>query len=291
MRPAHIVEIATPKKYILNGIWLGPAKAARVFIWVHGLGSSAFSKHAIAEKLIDTQTAVLLFNNRGHDAVARVSRILKNGKSKSELAGAAHEKFTDCVDDIQGAIDFAKANGARDIYLIGHSTGCQKSVYYASFHSDTKLKGIVLLAPVSDYAGMLKRHGKKKLDKLVSLARSLVRKGGENEYIPRSLWGEELDDAQRFLSLYTPESKEEIFCYAQKGKRPKTLEKVNIPILLLWAEHEEFSDRPAGEILAWFDAHIRVNHEMHVIPGVTHGFKEGEAAVSQRILNWVNSAK
>ena len=30
--------------------------------------------------------------------------------------GEAHEVFTDCVDDIQGAVNLAKQKGAKEIY-------------------------------------------------------------------------------------------------------------------------------------------------------------------------------
>src|SRR5262245_33388648 len=133
MHATHATEIVTPKKVLLNGLWFGrcsaeatqdkPTKPKRTIIWIHGLGSSAFSKLGIVEKLVDEDTSVLTFNNRGHDAVTRIGTT--TGKKKT--AGAAFEKFEECADDIQGAINFAKKAGAKQIYLAGHSTGCQKS--------------------------------------------------------------------------------------------------------------------------------------------------------------------
>ena len=161
MTPAHVVEIITPKRFVLNGLWFGPysAKATkgtakkpkRVIVWMHGLGSSVFSKLGIIELLARGDTAVLAFNNRGHDVVSKSAR----GK-KYIIAGAAHEVFTDCVDDIQGAINFVKKQGVRDIYLVGHSTGCQKSIYWAHKKKGKGIKGIILLAPLSDYSVALR---------------------------------------------------------------------------------------------------------------------------------------
>ncbi len=126
MRPCHVVEIVTPKRYLLNGLWFGPKKPKRVIIWIHGLGSSAFTKLYIVDKLVDKNTVVITFNNRGHDKVSSTS---SSGRGKHLRGGAAHEVFTDCVDDIEGAIRFAKRAGARSIVLAGHSTGGQKSAY------------------------------------------------------------------------------------------------------------------------------------------------------------------
>src|SRR3989344_8692651 len=128
MRPAHVIEIVTPKKVLLNGLWLGPRKPKRVIVWVHGLGSSMFSKLYLAHDLVDSKTAVLVFNNRGHDKVASGS----SGRNKRVRHGAAHERFTDCIDDIEGAIRFARKAGAKKLFVAGHSTGSQKATYWAA---------------------------------------------------------------------------------------------------------------------------------------------------------------
>lgn len=285
MIPAHVVQITTPKKYILNGLWLGPKKPKRVVVWVHGLGSSMFSKLSLAKKIADARTAALVFNNRGSERVIQI-RNTHDTKSKRLLAGAAHERFTDCVDDIQGAINFAKRAGIKDIFLAGHSTGCQKSVYWGA-KKGRGVKGIVLLAPVSDYAGALHTHGKAKVTRVAAYAQSLVRKGKPNELIPTSMWPEELDDAQRFLSLYTPASTEEIFCYAQPNKKPRTLQKVKVPTLILWAENDQFSDRPAKDAAAWFERNLKNKHKVLVVPKVGHSFKGGEKAVVRAVRDFM----
>src|SRR3989344_3822653 len=128
MRPCFHIEITPPKKVMLNGLWFGsysakaskgkPKKPKRVIVWVHGLGSSMFSKLGIVDELANSKTAVLMFNNRGHDKVASVRKT--NGAHVR--AGAVHEVFTDCVDDIQGAINFTKARGIKNTWLAGHST-------------------------------------------------------------------------------------------------------------------------------------------------------------------------
>src|SRR3989344_5803342 len=107
--PVHLVQFATPKGVLLNGYWIGALRPKRVIVWVHGLGSSMFSKQDIARLLAKELTAVLMFNNRGHDKVASV----RTTRGKYLKSGSAHERFTDCIDDIDGAIRFAKKTGAR----------------------------------------------------------------------------------------------------------------------------------------------------------------------------------
>ena len=143
------------------------------------------------------------------------------------------------------------------------------------------MKGVILLAPVSDYAGVLKKYGAAKLKRVTQYAHQLVRNGKPHELIPSSLWSEELDDAQRFLSLYTPDSVEEIFPYAQPKKRPSTLLKAQLPILVLWAENDEFSDRPAKQAVAWFEKNFKNKDKAIIIPKVGHSFRGAEKRVAK----------
>ena len=140
MISAGVVEIVTPKGVLLNGLWFGPAKPKCVVVWVHGLASSLWSRHSLIQKLIDANTAVLMFNNRGHDTISRVS----TEKKRVGHAGGAHEVFTECVDDIDGAVKFAQKQGVKNVYLAGHSTGCQKSIYWAHKRASKGVKGIML---------------------------------------------------------------------------------------------------------------------------------------------------
>src|SRR3989344_6146125 len=119
MKACGVIEIITPKKFVLNGLWFGPQRPKKTIVWVHGLGSSAFSKLDIVERLVDKNTAVITFNNRGFGTINSVKRRIGN-TSKSISVGTAHEIFTDSADDIQGAINFARRAGIKNIYLAGH---------------------------------------------------------------------------------------------------------------------------------------------------------------------------
>jgi alpha-beta hydrolase superfamily lysophospholipase len=284
MTPCFAVsKIVTPKKFLLRGLWLGSRKPKRVIVWVHGLGSSMYSRMEIMERLLDRDTAVLSFNNRGHDVVAKIS---KQTGHKSILAGAAHEVFTDCVDDIQGAINFVRAQGLKEIYLAGHSTGCQKSIYWAHTKKGKGVKGIILLAPVSDWAAEMKLQGAKKIARAGAAARALVRAHKKHALLPESLWHEAFD-AQRFLSLYTPDSAEEIFSYAQPKKNPRVLKSVHIPVLVLWGEQEEFADRPAKEVAAWFENNLQGKHQVVIVSGAGHSFHSAEDKVARCIREFM----
>ncbi len=287
MRSAHVCEIVTPKKYVLRALWFGPKNPKRAFIFLHGLSGSAFSMGDMLDTLVDKDSAVLNFNNRGFEWVSTLRRRVKKDSERAK-GGAAHEVFTDCMDDIEGAITFARRQGAKNIYLIGHSTGCQKSIYWASKKNGGRaVKGIILLGPISDYEAELKRQGKAKILKATSVAHQLVRRGHKHELLQKEIWPETLD-AQRFLSLYNPDSAENVFPYGRAHKIPRTLLCVKIPVLVVWAEHDEYGDRPAKEIAAWFEEHLYTG-EVVIVPKIGHGFKGVEKEVATHIRNFISS--
>ncbi|MDO8481559.1 MAG: alpha/beta fold hydrolase [bacterium] len=289
MSSCEVVEIITPKRRLLNGLRFGPKTPKRVIIWVHGLGSSAFSKLDIVYKLTDTNTAVITFNNRGHDNISRVIFAGEKRTGKTILGGSAHEVFTECVDDIEGVINFVKRSGAKNIFLAGHSTGCQKSVYWASKKGGRGVKGIILLAPISDYSAEMHLQGKGKIERAAEAARALVARGKKHQLLPDNIWPEHVD-AQRFLSLYTPDSTEEMFTYAQPKKTPYIFRAVKLPIFAIFAANDEYADRPAEKIAEWFGRHTRSRKfEMLIVPKAEHSFRKNERVVATAIKNWIKA--
>ncbi|HRN96770.1 MAG TPA: alpha/beta fold hydrolase [Candidatus Levybacteria bacterium] len=286
---AEIVEFITPQKVILKGLTLGNPKAKTWYIFIHGLGGNMLSMRGLTPKLIDNTSSVLLFNNRGHDIISRIKKIDKREKSgySSFYGGAAHEIFTDCVDDIQGAVDFVTSHGAKKIILVGHSTGSQKAIYYLSKKEKQKnISHTILLSPLSDFAGVINRVGLENYESILKIAKALVDQGSPHVLLPSSIWPEPIDiDAQRFLSLYTPVSDEDIFSYPTPDKKT-IFSEITLPITVILGEKDEYSDRPISEIKKWFDSHQNSSrYSSHIIRNATHGFDGTEDEVAKIILS------
>lgn len=284
MRPCHQVELVTPKGVKLNGIWYGSNIPKRVVIFIHGLGGSLFSRTELIAELATRGTGVLVFNNRGSSKVSKTSTV----SGKSLRSGSAHEVFEECVDDIEGALAFAKQFQVP-VHLAGHSTGCQKSIYWAA-KKGKGVEGIILLAPISDYAATVMIDGKKKIDSAMKYAQKRIQAGRPHDLLPESVWGADLlADAQRFVSLYSGASSEEIFPYWNPSVTPRALKKVKIPIFAVLAEKDEFADRPAEEIGAWFQDHL-YNGEVAIVPEVTHSFSGAERDVYKLIRRFMGAS-
>lgn len=277
-----LVSFLTPKKVALSGVWLGDNKADTVYIFLHGLGGSLFSRSSLLEVLASQKkTAVLSFNNRGFGLINSFK--VKKSETKKEflLAGMAHEKFIDCVDDISGAINYAHMRGAKKIILLGHSTGCQKIIYYLSKNPRVKIQAAILLAPMSDYASIDVTN--KDYLKALKAANKLKQAGKENNLLASRLWPYYIS-AQRFLSLYTLNSREEIFSYSSK-KNPQVLKKVHQTLLIFLAEQDEVRDREIIEIKEWFDNNLKKkkNYSSIIIKEARHSFEDKDKELLMNI--------
>lgn len=289
---AKVISLNTPNRYLLNGLWLGPEKAPRVIIHTHGLSSNLFSKIDLLNTLTDSKTAVIIYNNRGHEIISRLRKIDRRRQKgyRSELAGAGLEDFTQCRDDLQGVIDFAQREGADDIYLSGHSTGCQKSVYYLNQRGkQAQIAGLILICPLSDYAAAKKDFETELLEKVTHKARAMVKNGRGNELLPLDLWPL-VQSASRFLSLFTPHSEEEIFTYSHQEKSPAAWAGIKTPCLVVLAEKDEYRDRPIDDIARWFKKETNSkNLTIKIINESLHGLQHHKAEAAQIIRGWLHS--
>ena len=292
MENCAVIQIITPRKLILNGLWFGPKNPKRVLIFIHGLTSNAFSGHDLVVPLVDESTAVITFSNRGNGKIVRVKRIDKRKKKGhvSLMIGEAHEVFIDCVDDIQGVINHVHSLGTRDIILIGSSTGCQKSAYYLSRKGKQNLiKGVVFLSPLSDYAGALHMDKNGLLARATTIATQYCNEKIQHDLLPLSVWSQ-MHDAQRFLSLYTPDSEEEIFSYCQKNKIPQAYHSITIPQLVILGEKDETRDRNIKKIAEWFKKNTRSRKStIEIINGASHSFFQHENEVAENIKSFIKN--
>ncbi len=289
----EIVDFITPDQLQLRGLWAGNSDASTVYIFIHGLASDVFAGRMI-HGLVSDYVAVFSFSNRGAGVLSRLKKLNPNLPKgyESVSGGMAVEVFEESVQDIEGAIRFAKARGAQRIFLVGHSTGCQKSVYYlAKTKNRQNITGVILLAPLSDYATIALLEDKKQYETALEYAIKEVREGRKDRLIPEDLWPSELISAQRFISLYTPESEEEIFTYSSK-KKPDTYRAVSIPVLTVFAGADEYGDRPASELASWFAEHsASAQFKSIVVDNSLHNFKGFEKVICSTIAAWSTSVE
>ncbi len=271
-----------------DGVWLDGAvveprrRAGTAVLWVHGLGSVFSSGQPLIRELSTCLTregiGYFKFNNRGHDVVARGGR---------RLAGAAFERFGDSVEDIRAMIAFARKCGYGKIVLAGHSTGANKVLHYLARTGDRRVTGLILLGPISDIAGEMKRIGRRELGRRVAIAERIAKRDPE-ALVPRAFgfWS-----ARRYLSLYRPGEAEDVFPYYRPDARWTALRRVRAPIAAIVGSRDEFLDRRPHELIEAFCRNASRARSITgvVLPGALHGFQRHERALAQTIVRWIRA--
>ena len=276
-----LVRLKTRDGVWLDGVVTEPRRRPRTaLVLVHGLGSVFSSAPRLNRELSTRLNAAAIgffkFNTRGHDIVVRGGR---------RLAGAAYERFVDCVEDIRTVLAFARQCGYRRLVLAGHSTGANKALYYASRPRDRRVVAIILLGPVSDVAAEAKRLGRRELRRRVAAAERIARRDPQG-LVPRA-WG--YWSARRYISLYRSGEVEDVFPYYRPGARWTALRAVRLPIAAIIGSRDEFLDRPAGDVITAFRQNATRARAFSgaVIPGARHGFQRRERVLADMIVRWI----
>ena len=256
----------------LDGFWVpGRRRHATLLVVVHGMGGNFYRSTLKKEWLRQGprhDCDVLSFNNRG---------------AERQVAG---ERFGDCLADIDTALQCGRRLGYRRFVLLGHSTGCQKIVYYQARRQRADVAALVLAAPVDDLA-ICRRDLGARYAYWLRRARGLVRQGRGGTLLPMLY---EKFSAHRFLSIADPRSVEaQVFNYDGPLRHFRA---IRCPLLAFLGTHEEFACRPVAEMGAILRQATRARpFHFFAVPGADHGFHGREAATVQRVLRWVRALR
>ncbi len=278
----------------LEGILFRPRKKKNPTktVWIHIHGMNDF---ATSERFLNIVRDVSLKNNIaffnfGNHGMGHINIFRKFGKKNVKYLhiGTSLEKFEECVYDIEGAIHHLKSLGFKDFIISGHSTGCQKIMYYQSKKNNPAVKALILLSPVDDVTFDIKELGNK-FKPAFSLAKKLVKSGRGNEILPFK-YSHEYWSANRFYSIYKPNSVEgELLNYT---KPLKALKEIKCPILSIIAAKEQFLAEPAEMMIEKIDA-MTINKFSRgvVLNKGDHCFDGGFAELEKLIHDWVKKLK
>lgn len=180
------------------------------------------------------------------------------------------------------------------VVLMGHSTGCQDAMEYASrlshradFDSRARLDGAVLQAPVSDSEAFSSFAPRAELARYLAQAQELVAAGQGRELLPAAaldiVFGAPLL-AARFVALAAARGADDYFSsYLTDEDHEKTFGQVQCPLLVLVGGKDEFV--PASVDREALVAHWRKNTPARfwsarskVVAGAVHNAGAGSDA-------------
>lgn len=272
LRSGALITLPVTRRLRLDGFLCRPPRPTRtLLVFVHGMGSNFYRsglKKAFFDLALAGGPAVLSFNNRGAER------------------DTADESFAGCLADLDAALRFGRSAGFRRFVLAGHSTGCQKIVFYQSRRRRADVAGLVLLAPADDFA-ICRRDLGRRFDAVVARARALVTAGRGREPIAGM---HEVFSARRFLGIADRTRAEAaVFDYERPMRAFRSL---RVPVLALFGSREEFAVMPGTQMLARLAAlHPLGRVATRTVPGADHGFHRREAAVAATVRSWISTWK
>jgi pimeloyl-ACP methyl ester carboxylesterase len=279
----ELVKFTTKDGLRLDGFLLrSRGHNKKVILNVFGMTSNFFSSDrygVLYSAAKGGDVDIFLANNRG---MGSISSFHTTGK-ESRFIGTAAERFEDCLLDIGGAAGFLSRMGYTEIFLQGHSTGCQKVAYYCLKRKNPKIKGIILLAPCDDY-NLARQSLKGRFPIAVKTARNLIKKGMGDKLTPE--WISHYT-ARRFLSYAELKNAEaRLFNYDSDLKE---FGQIKQPILTLFGSAEENLTKPLRKCMELLESkNGSRDFEWRILAGANHGFRGKEKDLAQIVLKWVN---
>jgi acetyl esterase/lipase len=201
------------------------------------------------------------------------------------MGGSAYEDFASSVYDLEAGITFLTGQGFTEIILVGSSTGANKACYYAGTQKDSRVTGVILISAVSDVSFENKVAN---YDQNLEKARTLIAEG-KGESLIEGITDFTLT-ANRYISLYTPGSIEDVFDYYKDSPMFAVFSAIGVPLYVMFGELDEYADRPVSAILEIFRKYQKSSkyHDM-IMQKANHSFEGKYKELSLAIFNWVKS--
>lgn len=268
----------------------------KILISVHGMATNFIKERdeKIAENIKKLNIDLLAFNNRGHDLV---NYIKKDSKENTELAGTSYEEISECYEDIVGVINYAISQGYTEIYIMGHSLGCTKTIYtYNKLIEEnkteilSKIKGVILLSLV-DIPLALQVYLKEDFPVMVTYAKNMKREGLENQLMPEESFIHPIS-VKTFLR-YAIDNKDIDFArFSDTNYSYKEINNIKVPLFMRWGNNKELIIQKADELCENLKSKIKnTNLDIGYIDGANHSYQGKEEILANEIKNFLINIK
>ena len=270
------------------GILYSPCKNTdKIVIHVHGLCGNFYENNFIdilAKAYTENNYAFLTFNNRGRDNIVELHK--NNG---SLIIGGCLERFSDCILDIEGVINWVKEKGYKEIVLEGHSYGCNKVLYYYNHKRDSIIKKIVLLAPCDIPSEVKKFLSKEEYNKAKNEATKLVKEEKGNELIDFSVMSNKKIAAKTFYYDFLPGGENDFIRYYDENKSI-LLNNIDITTLIIFGDIDECVLTEPLEVVKKYLTRNLEDSNIQIIKGANHSYSNKYMDLYQIIYKYINNS-
>lgn len=293
---SQINRFKTPDQLSLNSVIFEPEKQTeKVAIFLHGNGNNDIFDYyndtkEIGSTFCNLGISYFAFNNRGSRYINTFKFVDEQGKKHKIWGGMTYELIRDCVNDIDGAIDYLKSLGYSDFFLIGGSTGANKAVLYNYIKPENEIKKFILSAGGDDMGVYLEMIGKEKFYSLIDVAK---RKIAENRGMEITLELGAPFSYRSILDTLNPDGDYNIFQYyeANNGQISKKvlfreIKSIIKPTLVMYGELDEYC-KPNTEACVNILKRNLASHnnfQYEILPGRDHSLSKGSSNLKEVAL-------
>ncbi len=266
--------------------WLSGENSEIAVIHIHGMSGNGYENYFLdnfREMYNKNGISFFTIDTRGRGIISsfwRGNEIDSWGEG-TKLGGSCFEIFLESTDDIQGAIDYLKAQRKSKFILQGHSLGGSKVVNYLVTKNNPEIIGVVLLAPTDmvGWANIDPNHQ----DNLKK-SEDLISRGEDEELIDSQCWLDKTPlSAQTYPTLCKAGTAVDIY---GKQTGESLLGKIQVPTLIVYGDKDIGILKIDGSIEKWIERVNNIknqNTKISLIKGAAHSFKGYEAELSKNV--------
>lgn len=289
-----ILHIWTEDNLRLQGIHYEPEEKNDCVLFIHGMSGNFIENyfaHVLGEVLARSNVGFVYSHNRGYNHINDIAtkELKEDGGYKTVRVGATYERFVDCIYDIDGWLKKSRRLGYKRIVLLGHSLGCNKTIYYFSEKKPKDVIGVVFASP-PDMVGLFEKpecqpnHGE-----LLKEAKKNVKESKPRKILSGMVWDWYRLSSQTYIDLSERDGAIDNLPILRNPKRFSELATISVPILGIMGENDDIAIRTLEEDLDLI-ASKAVNcpsFTKRFVFGGNHNYERQEKQFSKIVLEWL----
>ncbi len=284
-----IIDVLTKRGLILKSIMYDVENADTVVILMTGIFSNIFNNKLLqttGEVLSQNGVAYICGQTMNAFGLLHYSNIITK---KQELKGVAIDDLSLSYEDIDAYVNFAKAEGFKNIILAGHSLGSNKIINYLSINHDPYIKYFIISGPV-DFAKFIDADGRK--DYYLKSAEKFVKEGRGDDILPFLFNDFSPMTANTLLQWYSNTSFKNCPILTGDGETD-SLGKISVNGVFIIGEKDSCAGDDSFAFASAINSYTKnpEKNEIVIIPEAGHIFYNKHDEYANAVLDFVKSKK
>ena len=280
----------------LQGVLYDSESKNSIVLFIHGMSGNVIENyftHVLGQTLANNGISFLYSHNRGYNHINDIatSELKNHGGHKTVRVGATFEQFTDCLLDIEAWINECRKLGYKRIILMGHSLGCNKTIYYFYKNKPEDVIGVILASP-PDMVGLAKKQEyQPNFEKLYQEAQTNVSTGEPRKILSTLIWDWYNLSSQTFLSLFSENTEIDNLPLLRNPSAFQQLATIDVPMLGFMGEYDDIAIRTLKEDLDLIASKATScpAFQKEFISKASHTYDGAEKQVAEIVLKWTRN--